>query len=752
MAEIKWSNVDGSALNGAVSNANSAVNNYVRTLFGIGSNVEDFTDKLQKRSDETAKWNRNQNTQQIISKMHDADSLDAMNQLQAQGIGNAQNALNQFGGQVDLAALNEAKATWATDTEKRASAKDSLLDYSPEQKELMSEIQNDILTGNIEAAQAKLNTGKFSNKQKSDLVNSVYKAQENNKEFNLKYADTAGKFANSQLEFQKAQAEAQKYENDFYANNGKTEVSKALLAKDPTYLKLLGNIEALGQTTNLIKSQLDMYGSSKILNGGKYAPKLPTDIAPSVGTGSVEPTASVQPTQEAVEAQQALNQENPNTVSSVAERVAQIAADPKAQAIEPKTQDDFVEDLNDSGFTSRVAELAPKNIQPTINALLEGKIDINSEDGLNKLALTEAYLNDRIKAYNKRTGSNIQPITLPRSKTAVADWQKNMKERGEVFTRDTQLELEDAFGIKNTKGSNDLDPVKNLYKYALTQSKYSGDDSKYRTKNDVLEALKEDKYAKQGGFDGNDLNERVDKLLELFEPKEVMRIVNAVTENGSREVKGIFHSLIGDRDEYAAIDDLIRNANKDPKLVQKLREKVNDIEKRHTEKTNGLSALIPVGQAATADASDRNAYGKEYLESKNSISRKVDAEVKAKEDVEALKQKADIASTNTSINKAAEEFPADTLKALLEEGTLDTASQIKAYVALGNEVPRDLDEKELDKIRNTLLELPAEKLKKLIQSKVNTAALKKEADSLRKELKDKDLLTSDLESKLKSIN
>lgn len=750
MAEIKWSNVDGSALNGAVSNANSAVNNYVRTLFGIGSNVEDFTDKLQKRSDETAKWNRNQNTQQIINQMHNAESLDAMQQLQAQGVGNAQNALNQFGGQVDLAALNEAKSTWANDVEKRASAKDSLLDFSPKQKELMSEIQNDVLTGNIEAAQAKLNSGNFSNKEKSNLVNSIYKAQENNKEFNLKYADTAGKFANSQLEYQKAQAEVQKYVNDFLATNGDTSVSRALLAKDPTYLKLQGNIEALGQTTNLLQSQLDMYGSSKILNGGKYAPKLSTDVTSSLGTGSVEPTASVQPTQEAITAQQILNQENPNTVSSVAERVAQIATNPKAQATKPKTQDDFVEDLNDSGFTSRIADLAPTGIQPTINALLEGKIDINSEDGLKKLSLAEAYLNDRIKAYNKRTGSNIQPVTLPRSKTAVADWQKNMKERGEVFARDTQLELEDLFGIKNIKGSNDLDPVKNLYKYALTQSKYSGDDSKYRTKNDVIEALKEDKYAKQGWFDGNDLNERVDKLLELFEPKEVMRIVNAVTENGSREVRGVFNPF--QTDEYAQIDNLIRDVNKDPKLVQKLREKVNDIEKRHTEKTNGLSALIPVGQAATADASDRNAYGKEYLESKNSISRKVDAEVKAKEDVEALKQKADIASTNTAINNAAERFSADTLKALLEEGTLDTATQVKAYVALGNEIPKDLNEKELDKIRNTLLELPAEKLKKLIQSKVNTAALKKEADSLRKELKDKNLLTSDLESKLKSIN
>lgn len=750
MAEIKWSNVDGSALNGAVSNANSAVNNYVRTLFGIGSNVEDFTDKLQKRSDETAKWNRNQNTQQIISKMHDADSLDAMNQLQAQGIGNAQNALNQFGGQVDLAALNEAKATWATDTEKRASAKDSLLDYSPEQKELMTEIQNDILTGNIEAAQAKLNTGKFSNKQKSDLVNSVYKAQENNKEFNLKYADTAGKFANSQLEYQKAQAEVQKYENEFLAANDDTSVSRALLAKDPTYLKLLGNVEALGQTTNLIKSQLDMYGSSKILNGGQYAPKLPTDIAPSVGSGSVKPTASVQPTQEAVEAQQALNQENPNTVSSVAERVAQIAADPKAQATKPKTQDDFKDTLADSGFSDRTGSTIPEGLQPTFNKLINGDIDINSADGKKNLALLEASINDRIKAYNKRTGSNIQSVTLPTTQVGLADWKRKMATRKEALNQEHQIALNEAFGIKHTNNPNDIDPVKNILKYALSESQYSKDDAKYQTKDDVIEALKQDKYAKQGWFDGNDLQERAVKLLDRFEPKEVMRIINAVTSNGTREANGLFNPF--ENDEYAAIDNLIRNVDKDPNLLNNLRIKVEDLAKENDNKVSGLDMVIPIGQAASIDASDRNAYGKEYVESKHAINRKVSAEVKAKEDVEALKQKADIASTNTSINKAAEEFPADTLKALLEEGTLDTASQIKAYVALGNEVPRDLDEKELDKIRNTLLELPAEKLKKLIQSKVNTAALKKEADSLRKELKDKDLLTSDLESKLKSIN
>lgn len=750
MAEIKWSNVDGSALNGAVSNANSAVNNYVRTLFGIGSNVEDFTDKLQKRSDETAKWNRNQNTQQIISKMHDADSLDAMNQLQAQGIGNAQNALNQFGGQVDLAALNEAKATWATDTEKRASAKDSLLDYSPEQKELMSEIQNDILTGNVEGAQAKLNSSNFSNKQKSDLVNSIYKAQENNKDFNLKYADTAGKFANSQLEFQKAQAEAQKYENDFFANNGKTEVSKALLAKDPTYLKLQANIEALGQTTNLLQSQLDMFGSSKIVNGGKYAPKLPTDIAPSTGSGSTEPTASVEPTQEAVSAQQALNQEVPNSVTSIAERAAQIATNPKAQVTKSQTENEFKDNLADAGFAERTGSTIPPALQPTYNKLINGDIDINSADGKKNLALLEAHLNDRIKAFNKQTGSNIQPVTLPTTQVGLADWKRKMASRKEALNQEHQVALNDIFGIKHTNNPNDIDPTRNILKYALSESQYSKDDAKYQTKDDVIEALKQDKYAKQGWFDGNDLQERAVKLLDRFEPKEVMRIINAVTSNGTREANGLFNPF--ENDEYGAIDDLIRNVDKDPNLLNNLRIKVEDLAKENDNKVSGLDMVIPIGQAASIDASDRNAYGKEYVESKHAINRKVSAEVKAKEDVEALKQKADIASTNTSINKAAEEFPADTLKALLEEGTLDTASQIKAYVALGNEVPRDLDEKELDKIRNTLLELPAEKLKKLIQSKVNTAALKKEADSLRKELKDKDLLTSDLESKLKSIN
>ena len=172
MAEIKWSNVDGSALNGAVSNANSAVNNYVRTLFGIGSNVEDFTDKLQKRSDETAEWNRSQNTQQIINQMHDADSVDALQQLQSQGIGNAQTALGQFGGQVDLATLNKAKASWVSDVENRATAKDKLRDTTEVAKNRKAEIINLLQQGKQAEAEALIaqSQGVFSNSGLDSLI------------------------------------------------------------------------------------------------------------------------------------------------------------------------------------------------------------------------------------------------------------------------------------------------------------------------------------------------------------------------------------------------------------------------------------------------------------------------------------------------------------------------------------------------------------------------------------------------------
>ncbi len=739
MAEIKWSNVSGSDLNGAVSNANSAVNNYVRTLFGLGDNIERTADKFQKRADETALWNREQNTQAIINKMHEADSLDALKQMQSQGIGDANKALGLYNGQVDLKSLNNAKKDWIVDTENRASAKDNLLDYSPEQKELISQIQNDLLTGNIQDAQSKLASSNFSNKQKTSLVNSIYKAQEDNRDFNLKHADIAGKFANNTVAVQQAKLEMDKYSADFLNGRGNTAEAQALLKNDPTYLKLLSNYQALEQNGNLLRSQLNTFGSNDIYNGGQYAPKFDVNFEPTQSSisGSKEPKKA-----EATQAQQTIKQSESNPLTTVASIVNDAVSQPKN-----KSSEDFATMIADADFKSRISDNIPKDLKSTIHGLINGDLDVTSDKSLQNIKLSEAYLNSVIDEYNKRTGKNIQRVSLPNSLVTAKEWKDNISTRKENLSKDKKLALEEAFGIKNTDNENDLDPVKNLFLNALTKNEWSGDDSKYQSKNDVMEALSKPKYD-QKWFDGNDLKERAQKLLEYFEPKEVMRIINSVTDNGTREVNGFFN--IG-RDEYKQIDNLIRDVKKDPALLKQLRKDVADIDKRYDEQSLGLTTLLSSGQAGTTDALHPSAYGKEYLETKNSVSKKVEAKEEAKNKVNALVQIADEASKNKSINDGTSKVSDSELKTMLEEGTLDIDTQIKAWIALGNKVPKDLDEKELDKIRNTLLELPANQLKQLVQSKVDIKTLKNEADSLYKSLKDEDLLTKDLEKKLKSI-
>lgn len=731
MAEIKWSNVDGSALNGAVSNANSAVNNYVRTLFGLGDNIEATANSFQKRADETALWNREQNTQAIINKMHEADSLDALKQMQSQGIGNANVALGLYNGQVDLKSLNSAKKDWIAETENRASAKDSLLDYSPEQKELISQIQNDLLTGNIEGAQNKLASSNFSNKQKASLVNSIYKAQEDNRDFNLKHADVAGKFANNTVAIQQAKLEINKYEADFLSGRGNTAEAQALLKKDPTYQKLVSNYQALEQNGNLLRSQLNTFNSKDIYNSGKYAPKFDVNFEPVQSISSGSDTKKTESTQ----VQQAIKQSEASSNNST------------NQTKSKTYNEDFATMIADADFRSRISDNIPRDLKSTIHGLINGDLDVTSEKSLQNLKLSEAYLNSVIDEYNKRTGKNIQRVSLPNSLVTAKEWKDNISARKENLSKDKKLALEEAFGIKNTGNENDLDPVKNLFLNALTKNEWSGDDSKYQTKNDVIEALSKPKYD-QDRFDGNDLKERAQELLEYFEPKEVMRIINSVTDNGTREVNGIFSS---GRDEYKQIDNLIRDIKKDPNLLKQLRKNVADIDKRYDEQSLGLTTLLSSGQAGTVDASHPNAYGKEFLETKNSISKKVEAKEQAKEQVNALVQMADEASKNKSINDGSNSVTDSELKIMLEEGTLDIDTQIKAWIALGNEVPKDLSEKELDKIRDDLLKLPADKLKQLVQSKVDMKTLKNEADSLYKSLKENDLLTKDLENKLKSI-
>lgn len=182
MAEIKWTNVDGAALNGAVSNAQNASNGFAKSLTGLGSDIAGFTDKLQQRADETAKWERDQATQAYISKLYDATSLEDIEKLKASGVLDAQNALNAgaYRGQIDLSQLNQAKSTIYGDTLNRAKNKDDLLNYTPESREVLAQARDLIFAGKTSEAAQLVNSSNLSNVAKANVWNLAFKSMVEN--------------------------------------------------------------------------------------------------------------------------------------------------------------------------------------------------------------------------------------------------------------------------------------------------------------------------------------------------------------------------------------------------------------------------------------------------------------------------------------------------------------------------------------------------------------------------------------------
>ena len=218
MAEIKWSNVDGSALNGAVSNSQSATNSFVKGLHLLGNDVVDFTDKLQQRADEAAKWERDQATQAYISKIYDAKSREDIDKLVASGTLDAQNALNAgaYSGQIDLAKLNQAKSTMYADAFNRADSYDKMSDYSRESRNAFAQIQAALANRDTNTASALLSKyeGSLSLGTRNKLVEQIENVVRSDREYLL---DSTLK--NAQADQYKASAEKTRMDTESVSIN-----------------------------------------------------------------------------------------------------------------------------------------------------------------------------------------------------------------------------------------------------------------------------------------------------------------------------------------------------------------------------------------------------------------------------------------------------------------------------------------------------------------------------------------------------
>lgn len=154
MAEIKWTNVDGSNMNGALGHVLTAGDSMYRRTRDFAKDVQDLTNTLRQGQIDTWEHNREQNTQDYLNQMLNTDSLEAQEALKAQGVGTAEHARGLYGNLIDMSKVNETASSWNSNTKTRAEMRDLTKDYTQAGQERIAQIQGLINSGRVDEANA----------------------------------------------------------------------------------------------------------------------------------------------------------------------------------------------------------------------------------------------------------------------------------------------------------------------------------------------------------------------------------------------------------------------------------------------------------------------------------------------------------------------------------------------------------------------------------------------------------------------
>lgn len=169
MAELKWNQIDGSAMNQAMSLVNQSNTNLIKATQNLIETPKDMIDLIQEKAKAQMAEEEKLNTQYMINQMNTASSLDEVNALKQAGFG-SQEYLNNFNGMYDLEKLNQAQKTWEIDAQKRNVALETLYDSSTEGKQIIGDYRNLITQGKFEEAEKLLGNSKLSVDVKNALA------------------------------------------------------------------------------------------------------------------------------------------------------------------------------------------------------------------------------------------------------------------------------------------------------------------------------------------------------------------------------------------------------------------------------------------------------------------------------------------------------------------------------------------------------------------------------------------------------
>lgn len=748
MAEIKWSNVDGSALNSATANVNRATDSFVRQLNTIGDNAFDFSKYLQNRVDKQAEYQRDQNAQQIINQLNQANSLDEYNQILASGVAKAPNALSRFNGQVDLSKINDALRIAPNDINKRADSLDALKDLTPEGKHDIEAFQNAVLKGDAEAMNKILQSNNLSNKQKANMLDTAYKAQADNVEYNLKFADAQANVVNNELKFQEAQKRAQEYATQYEMQHGSSPQAQYNLSRDPTYQQLRANIEATGSVLNIAQGKLNMLGDARIKSFGATKGAINTDT-------SAQPRAY---SADAIRAQQQVQQISEPIFDtglvqnslSIADTVSKVFGKDKTT---PRTKDDwaklsdnqknkYINNLLDTNTESNIlSSSVPPALEGLRNSLISGD-KINFSDPKTKEALGElqGYL-DKQNDDLRKQGIYIPDTSIPTTPEGYKVWKDNLQKARESIKDTENKELNELYGI-NPEGKG-LDGTKNYLRIALKDTK-DKNSTNYPDLNSVKVALNEPRY-NQGWFDGNDLLERAQGLYEAgFKPNEIMRIINHFTENGTKEVTGMFGSGVNG---YKEIDNLIREGKKDTNRIADLRERTNKITEKANLRLDSSSAFYRAGMGLNAIQQNPNNNSSALVQRELSQSDKLRKSDQLTQRINEL----DYATKSLKAKSFLKKVDPNNIKKLAGNGTLDDDTVLNVWNLLGNKIPSKITEEVKEKAREDVSKVSTDKLKQVLQNNTDSETLKKQLNQVKSEAEDYEVLDKTLKKKINSL-
>ena len=245
MAELKWSNVDGSNMTQGLAALQNAEKTMFNRVVGLTDGLSNHLGVMQKGLNDAHDYRKEQNTQDIINELMKTESLEELDRLKQSGLTDAYKLRQKYGTEIDISKINKATSTWAADTDARAMARDSLLDFSDEGKQALDQYQKLMAQGKPKEAIDFVVKSKLSNKMKNQIFdtgldqlnkNRAHQASERDKAIEI-----AGEANKARTALSMAQAETERLRQAISASqpNISPQMLEIQLAKNPEYQKAL---------------------------------------------------------------------------------------------------------------------------------------------------------------------------------------------------------------------------------------------------------------------------------------------------------------------------------------------------------------------------------------------------------------------------------------------------------------------------------------------------------------------------------